>query len=315
MHSTVTVGERRPAAGLKPGLISTLALAVMLIITLGFAAPVTEAATTASASISKGRKNPDVKSKSVLVIDPADSEIVFERQADLVAPIASITKLMTSLVVLDAKLPLDEIIEVTKDDRSKNGKGAFSRITYGTKLSRGDLMRLALMSSENRAAHALGRNYPGGEAAFVRAMNAKAKALGMSRTRFVDSSGLSSDNVSTPRDLAKLVIAAGRNPIVREYSTSTSHTVKVGRQKLEFHNTNSLVRNSGWDIVVQKTGYISEAGECLVMQAVIDDRPVIMVLLNSFGKYTRVADARRIRQWMEARGTRRLASNGGRVNR
>jgi len=315
MHSTVTVGERRPAAGLKPALISTLALAVMLIITLGFAAPVTEAAATASASISKGRKNPDVKSKSVLVIDPADSEIVFERQADLVAPIASITKLMTSLVVLDAKLPLDEIIEVTKDDRSKNGKGAFSRITYGTKLSRGDLMRLALMSSENRAAHALGRNYPGGEAAFVRAMNAKAKALGMSRTRFVDSSGLSSDNVSTPRDLAKLVIAAGRNPIVREYSTSTSHTVKVGRQKLEFHNTNSLVRNSGWDIVVQKTGYISEAGECLVMQAVIDDRPVIMVLLNSFGKYTRVADARRIRQWMEARGTRRLASNGARVNR
>ena len=315
MHSTVTVGERRPAAGLKSGLISTLALAVMLIITLGFAAPVTEAATTASASISKGRKNPDVKSKSVLVIDPADSEIVFERQADLVAPIASITKLMTSLVVLDAKLPLDEIIEVTKDDRSKNGKGAFSRITYGTKLSRGDLMRLALMSSENRAAHALGRNYPGGEAAFVRAMNAKAKALGMSRTRFVDSSGLSSDNVSTPRDLAKLVIAAGRNPIVREYSTSTSHTVKVGRQKLEFHNTNSLVRNSGWDIVVQKTGYISEAGECLVMQAVIDDRPVIMVLLNSFGKYTRVADARRIRQWMESRGTRRLASNGARVNR
>lgn len=291
MHSSVRVGASRALAGL-------------IIAFLCFTASVTEAATPAS----KGRKNPDVRSKSVLVIDPADSSIVFERQADLVAPIASITKLMTSLVVLDAKLPLDEMLEVTKDDRSKNGKGAFSRLTYGTKLSRGDLMRLALMSSENRAAHALGRNYPGGEAAFVRAMNAKAKALGMTRSRFVDSSGLSSDNVSNPRDLAKLVTAAGRNPIIREYSTSARHTVKVGRQMLEFHNTNSLVRSSAWDITVQKTGYISEAGECLVMQAVIEQRPVIIVLLNSFGKYTRVADAKRIRQWMEARGTRRLAS-------
>jgi len=304
MHSTAMVGARRLAAGLISGLISTVVL-----LALCLTASVGEAATAAS----KARKNPnpDVRSKAVLVVDPANSSIVFERQADLVAPIASITKLMTSLVVLDAKLPLDEIIEVTKDDRSKNGKGAFSRLTYGTKLSRGDLMRLALMSSENRAAHALGRNYPGGETAFVRAMNAKAKALGMSRSHFVDSSGLSSDNVSTPRDLTKLVIAAGRNPVIREYSTSTSHTVKVGRQMLEFHNTNSLVRSSAWDIVVQKTGYISEAGECLVMQAMIEDRPVIIVLLNSFGKYTRVADAKRIRQWMESRGTRRLAKAGG----
>jgi serine-type D-Ala-D-Ala endopeptidase (penicillin-binding protein 7) len=314
MRSRVEVKfHRRWARVVATAVAMTIMAATGFMATVGDAAAATSKTSKAASTrapartANPARKNPDVKSKSVLVVDPADSSIVFEREADLVAPIASITKLMTSLVVLDAKLPLDEVIEVTKDDRSKNGKGAFSRLTYGTKLSRGDLMWLALMSSENRAAHALGRNYPGGEAAFVKAMNAKAKALGMTRTHFVDSSGLSSDNVSTPRDLTKLVIAAGRNPTIREYSTSPGHTVKVGRQMLEFHNTNSLVRSDAWDIIVQKTGYISEAGECLVMQAVIEDRPVIIVLLNSFGKYTRVADARRIRQWMEARGTRRVA--------
>jgi D-alanyl-D-alanine endopeptidase (penicillin-binding protein 7) len=242
---------------------------------------------------------PGLRSSSALILDAANSNVLYARNPDTPLPIASITKLMTSLVVLDAGLPLDEPIEVTKDDRSV-GKGAFSRLTYGAKLTRGDLMHLALMSSENRAAHALGRTYPGGIKVFVAAMNRKAKALGMTRSKFVDPAGLSSENMASPRDLARLVAAAAANPVIRSYSTDEEHTVKVGRQMLEFHNTNTLVKNPEWNIVVQKTGYISEAGQCLVMQAVIDKRNVVMVLLNSFGKYTRVADARRVRKWMES---------------
>jgi D-alanyl-D-alanine endopeptidase (penicillin-binding protein 7) len=243
---------------------------------------------------------PGLRSSSALVLDVThSSSVLYSRNPDTPLPIASITKLMTSLVVLDAGLPLDEPIEITKEDRSL-GKGAFSRLAYGSKLTRGELMHLALMSSENRAAHALGRSYPGGVPAFVRAMNAKARALGMTRTKFVDPAGLSSENIASPRDLAKLVAATAANPTIRSYSTDHTHEVKVGRQRLEFRNTNTLVANPTWNIVVQKTGYISEAGQCLVMQAVIDGRTVVMVLLNSFGKYTRVADARRIRKWMES---------------
>lgn len=255
---------------------------------------------------SSAARGPDVRSNAVLVMDRNDGAVVYSRKADQIAPIASITKLMTSLVVLDAKLPMDEIIEVSKDDAAHT-KGNFSRLAVGTKLTRADLMHLALMSSENRAAHALGRSFPGGEPAFVRAMNAKADLLGMTQSRFVDPSGLSSQNVSSAKDLAKLVIAASRSPSIREYSTSTGLEVKVGRQMLQFRNTNSLVRSPAWDITVQKTGFINEAGQCLVMQAQIDDRPVVIVLLNSYGKYTRVADAKRIRQWMEAQHTRSLA--------
>jgi len=257
----------------------------------------------------KGRNGPDVRSNAVLVIDRSDSSIVFARRADLVAPIASITKLMTALVVLDGRQPLEQLIEITPADRSR-GKGAFSRLAVGTRLSRGDLLRLALMSSENRAAHALGRSYPGGELAFVRAMNAKARALGMTQSRFTDPSGLSSDNVSSARDLATLVVAAGRSATIREYSTSRQHEVRIGRTMVEFRNTNSLVANTSWTITVQKTGYLSEAGRCLVMQTLIEERPVIIVLLNSFGKYTRVADAKRIRQWMESRHARSVARVG-----
>jgi D-alanyl-D-alanine endopeptidase (penicillin-binding protein 7) len=241
---------------------------------------------------------PGLRSNSALVLDVSHSSVLYSRNPDAPQPIASITKLMTSLVVADAGQPLDEVLEITKDDRSI-GKGAYSRLAYGTKLTRGDLMHLALMSSENRAAHALGRNYPGGLPAFVRAMNKKAAALGMTRSHFVDPAGLSSDNVASPRDLARLVAAAAENPTIRAYSTDHAHAVKVGRQMLEFRNTNTLVSNPTWNIIVQKTGYISEAGQCLVMQAVIEGRTVVMVLLNSFGKYTRVADARRIRRWME----------------
>jgi D-alanyl-D-alanine endopeptidase (penicillin-binding protein 7) len=249
---------------------------------------------------------PGLRSASALVIDETHSSVLYSRNADVAAPIASITKLLTALVVADAKLPLDERIQVTPDDRSLH-KGAFSRLAIGTTLTRGDLIHLALMASENRAAHALGRSFPGGEGVFVQAMNAKARSLGMTNSHFVDPAGLSSENRASPSDLAKLVIAASHDPTIREYSTDRSYAVAVGRRRVEFRNTNSLVGNPTWDIVVQKTGYISEAGKCLVMQAVIDDRTVVIVLLNSYGRYTRVADAVRIRRWMEAKLGERTA--------
>ncbi len=243
---------------------------------------------------------PALRSTSALVLDETHSSVLYARRADVSAPIASITKLMTALVVADAGLPLDEPIQLTTEDRIV-GKGAFSRLALGTTLTRGDLIHLALMSSENRAAHALGRNYPGGLPAFVRAMNAKARALGMTHAHFVDPAGLSSENVASAEDLSRLVVAASQDPIIREYSTDRDYAVPVGRRMLEFRNTNSLVSNPTWNIVVQKTGYISEAGRCLVMQAVIQGRTVVIVLLNSVGKRTRVADAVRIRRWMEAK--------------
>jgi len=252
---------------------------------------------------------PDVRSNTVLVLDRTDRSVIFSRRADVALPIASITKLMTALVVLDADQPMDEMLEVTAADKAV-GRGTFSRLAVGTKLSRSDLMCLALMSSENRAAHALGRSYPGGETVFVRTMNMKARTLGMKHTSFVDPSGLSSENVSTATDLSQLVIAASQNAAVREYSTCKSHEVKVGRKMLTFRNTNSLVSNAAWGITVQKTGYIEEAGRCLVMQANIEGRPIVFVLLDSFGKYTRTADAKRIRQWMETRGDTRTARGG-----
>jgi len=243
---------------------------------------------------------PALRSTAALVVDETHDSVLYARRADVPAPIASITKLMTALVIADAGLPLDEPIELTTEDRIV-GKGSHSRLLLGTTLTRGDLIHLALMSSENRAAHALGRNYPGGLPAFVAAMNAKAHALGMSNAHFVDPAGLSSDNVASAEDLSKLVMAASRNATIREYSTDRGYMVPVGRRKLEFRNTNALVSNPSWNIVVQKTGYISEAGRCLVMQTVIQDRTVVIVLLNSVGKNTRVADAVRIRRWMEAK--------------
>jgi serine-type D-Ala-D-Ala endopeptidase (penicillin-binding protein 7) len=247
---------------------------------------------------------PRLKSSSVLIVDQSDSSILFARHSDVAAPIASITKLMTALVVLDAKQPLDEPLTITQAERDLP-KGGISRLTIGTVLSRGDLMHLALMSSENRAAHALGTHYPGGMPAIVRAMNAKAAALGMASTHFVDPTGLSSENVASPEDLSKLVVAASRNSIIRDYSTDSRYTVRVHRHLVEFHNTDNLVANPAWNIIVQKTGYITEAGKCLVMEAVIEGRNVVIVLLDSFGKNTRVADAKRVKSWMEGTvGTR-----------
>jgi len=243
---------------------------------------------------------PELRSSSALVLDTTHQSVLYSRKAEMAAPIASITKLLTVLVVADAGQPLDEPIQLTTEDRIV-GKGASSRLVLGTTLTRGDLIHLALMSSENRAAHALGRNYPGGLPAFVQAMNAKARRLGMTSAHFVDPAGLSSDNVASAEDLSKLVIAASENPVIREYSTDPGYAVRVGRKMLEFRNTNALVNNPTWNIIVQKTGYITEAGRCLVMQAVIQGRTVVIVLLNSVGKNTRVADAVRIRRWMEAK--------------
>jgi serine-type D-Ala-D-Ala endopeptidase (penicillin-binding protein 7) len=244
--------------------------------------------------------DPGLKSAAAYVIDQSDSSVWYSHNATVASPIASITKLMTALVVADAHQPLDEMLEVSSEDRAI-GKGAASRLAVGTKLTRGDLLHLALMSSENRAAHALGRNYPGGVPAFVKAMNEKAKSLGMTSSHFVEPTGLSCENVASPQDLSRLVMAAAQNPTIRDFSTDTEHSVRVGRRMVEFRTTDALVRNPGWDIIVQKTGYITEAGRCLVMQAVIGGRNVVIVLLNSFGKYTRVADAVRMRKWIEAR--------------
>ena len=243
---------------------------------------------------------PDIRSNAALIMDETTREILYSKKANVASPIASITKLMTALVVLEAELPLDEKIELSKADRDDE-KGSYSRLAIGAKLSRGDLLQLALMSSENRAAHALGRTYPGGMTAFVKAMNVKAKALGMHSSRFVEPTGLSSKNVASPSDLSKLVIAASSHPVIREYSTQKHYDVAVGRQVLSFRNTNTLVSNPAWNVLVQKTGYISEAGQCLVMKAMIDGRSIVFVLLDSFGKYTRVADAKRVRTWMEAK--------------
>jgi len=243
--------------------------------------------------------DPALRSSAALVLDLTNSSVLYSRHSDVAAPIASITKLMTALVVMEAGQPLDELLAVTEDDRSF-GKGSFSRLSPGTQLSRGDLMHLALMASENRAAHALGRSYPGGIAACVIAMNAKAHELGMTTAHFVEPTGLSDENVASPEDLSKLVIAAAKVAEIREYSTDGDFTVHVGRHMVRYRNTDSLVSKSDWNIVVQKTGYIHEAGRCLVMQTVIEDRPVVIVLLNSYGKRTRVADARRVRRWVEA---------------
>jgi serine-type D-Ala-D-Ala endopeptidase (penicillin-binding protein 7) len=266
-------------------------------------------ATGAFAGESKSGAEPALRSAAALVVDAKSGEVIYERDAGQAVPIASLTKLMTALVVLDAQQPLDEVIEIKSADRWK-GKGAFSHIPVGAKLTRGDLLRLSLMASENLAAHALGRNYPGGLPAFVRTMNVKSKALGMTRTRFADANGLSNLNVSTARDLVKLVNAASRQAEIREFSTLRTHDVRMGKRMFTYRNTNLLIGRPEWTILVQKTGYTNDAGQCLVMQTIIDERVVDMVFLNSFGKLTRTAEARRIRKWMEAQATPTLAGAG-----
>ena len=239
----------------------------------------------------------DLKSSVALVLDQDTNEVLFSKNSKAVLPIASLTKLMTALVVTEAALPAEEMLTVTDDDVDTE-KGSRSRLRVGTQLARGEMLHLALMSSENRAAHVLGRQYPGGLAAFVVAMNAKAQQLGMTDTHYVEPTGLSSQNQSSARDLATLVKAAYSHPIIRELSTSPEYSVEIGARQLQFHNTNRLVTNPEWNIGLQKTGYITEAGRCLVMQAKLAGRQLIMVFLDSAGKYSRLGDAERVRHWI-----------------
>ncbi len=249
-----------------------------------------------------------VRSASVAVIDQSTGDVLYEKNADAVVPIASITKLMTAMVALDVQPDLNETLTITEADVDTI-KGTHSRLAVGTQLTREEMLRLALMSSENRAAAALSRHYPGGRAAFVAAMNAKAKMLGLTDTRFADPTGLTPENVSSARDLVKLVNAAHQYPLIREFTTTDEYQVVIRGRAQTFRNTNALVRKDDWNIGLSKTGFISEAGKCLVMQAWLANKPMIIVLLDSWGKLTRIADAQRIKRWVETT----LASKNGTV--
>jgi D-alanyl-D-alanine endopeptidase (penicillin-binding protein 7) len=245
-----------------------------------------------------GTEDPlDLKSSVALVLDQNTDEVLFSKNPTAVLPIASITKLMTAVVIVEGELPLDEKLVISTEDIDTE-KGSRSRLAVGTTLSREELLHLALMASENRAAHALGRTYPGGLPAFVAAMNQKARELGMLDTHYEEPTGLSSQNQSSAHDLAVLVKAAYGMPLIRDMSTSSEYRVSAGRRQLQYRNTNRLVNNPSWDIGLQKTGYIAEAGRCLVMQAQLAGRQLIMVFLDSAGKYSRLADAERVRRWL-----------------
>ncbi len=243
----------------------------------------------------------NLRSSSAMVVDQKSGRTLFAKNTDARMPIASITKLMTAMVVLDAQLPLDEKITIGAEcvDSLRN---THSRLKVGTTLTRGLALQLALMSSENRAASALGHAYPGGIQAFVAAMNNKADSLGMKHTHFVDSTGLNSDNASTAQDLVKMVNAAYGYSLIRDITTTASYDVAMrgGPRRVQFRNTNMLVSNKAWQIGVSKTGFINEAGHCLVMQANIANQPMVIVLLDSWGKLSRIADAQRIKKWMES---------------
>ena len=241
-----------------------------------------------------------LKSASALVLDQDTGLAILEKQAGAVVPIASLTKLMTAMVLLDAHLDPQEMLTITNDDKDQL-RHSRSRLPVGTHLPREQALMLALVASENRAAHALGRTFPGGLPVFVQAMNDKARELGLTGARFEDPTGLSSSNVATAWDLARILQAAYRYPEIRDFSTRPETSIQAGRRSIQFPNTNALVRNPRWSIGLSKTGYIEEAGRCLVMQAMLANRPVIVILLDSWGKYTRLGDANRIKQWMETK--------------
>ncbi|MFM8677860.1 MAG: serine hydrolase [Burkholderiaceae bacterium] len=248
-----------------------------------------------------------LNSSAVMVMDQASGEVLLEKNADAALPIASITKVMTAMVVLDAGQPLDESIVIAREDTQLE-KYSASRLKVGASFTRGELLHLALMSSENRAANALGRSYPGGLPAFVIAMNDKARALGMTSSTFVEPTGLSSGNVASPRDLAVLVNAAHHIPLIRDYSTDRDAVVRVGGRQQQFKNTNALTRDDNWDIGLSKTGFIRDAGKCLVMQARLDQRDVIIVLLDAEGSAKRLADAELIRRWLSIERDRQASA-------
>lgn len=251
------------------------------------------------AGLNQTRDPFDLKSNVALVLDQNNDQVLFEKNSNVALPIASITKMMTGLVVVEAQQDMNEVLTVTEDDVDRV-KFSSSRLKVGSQLTRANMLHIALMSSENRAASALGRNYPGGRPAFVEAMNAKARELGMLDTHYVDSNGLSKMNVASARDLARLAVAAYQQPLLRQYSTDPKAVVEANGHPMQFGNTNHLVANPTWEIGLQKTGFINEAGRCLMMQAVIEGRAVIMVFLDSKGKQSRTADAGRMRKWLEA---------------
>jgi D-alanyl-D-alanine endopeptidase (penicillin-binding protein 7) len=288
-------------------LASVLILGGALAWALSFNAAADEGEPAAATVAAEGSSGPDLKSSAVLVMEQNGGEVLYAKNVDAVVPIASITKLMTAMVVLDVRPNLNERITITTADFD-DIKGTRSRLKAGTTLTRGELLHLALMSSENRAAAALGRSYPGGKRAFVAAMNQKAAQLGMWHSRFVDGTGLSSENVSTAQDLAKLAAAAYEYPLIRQFTTHPDHKIRLKDGKmLAYRNSNGLIKNAEWTIGLSKTGYIREAGRCLVMQASIAAKPVIIVLLDSWGRLTRIGDANRIKQWMETHNTGRGA--------
>ncbi|MCX5850148.1 MAG: D-alanyl-D-alanine endopeptidase [Deltaproteobacteria bacterium] len=261
------------------------------------------------AKIDRATHNLVLRSASALVEDQKTGECLVQKQADAVVPIASITKLMTAMVVLDAKMNLQEPLTITSDDVDII-RHSHSRLPVNTSLSRENALLLALMSSENRAANALGRTYPGGLDAFVAAMNAKARSLGLTDTRFEDPTGILSGNVSSAHDLARMVDAAYQYNLIREYTTCKETSIQLGDRIRQFHNTNHLVRNPRWQIGLSKTGFIGDSGRCLVMQSQVAQRPVLIVLLDAQGKLTRYGDANRIKKWMEGSQTVRQKHRG-----
>tara|TARA_B110000977_G_scaffold35892_1_gene48008 strand:+ start:6866 stop:7885 length:1020 start_codon:yes stop_codon:yes gene_type:complete len=306
MLAVVTAGQHTQAA--EPGVVAKNYAGTTVKASSRFAGTKTSVVgATAVAAVSAANQSglePRVdplklKSSVALVIDQDTHEVLFSKNDEAILPIASLTKLMTGLIINDADLNMSEKIVITRADVDRI-KGSSSRLRLGTKLTRGQALHLSLMSSENRAAHALARTFPGGEVAFVANMNAKASLLGMTDTKYVEPTGLSSQNKSSARDLAILVSVAHDRPLLRELSTAESASVRSGRRRIEYRNSNSLVRSDDWNIGLQKTGYIREAGRCLVMQTSVAGRNLIMVFLDSKGKYTRVADARRARRWVEA---------------
>ena len=266
---------------------------------------------TASVKTLKQHLNPKglyLRSSTALIMDEAEGEVLYDKEVDKQMPIASVTKLMTAMVILDAKLDFNEKIRIKRKDRDRL-RGSKSRLSYGTILTRRDLIKIALMASENRATKALARTYPGGHKAFVKAMNEKAKVLHMTQTTFKDPSGLHSGNVSTAKDLVKLVSAASKYKLIRTMTSTGKSYVTDLRSgwKVEFFNTNRLVRRKNWDISLSKTGYIADSGHCLVMETKIANRPVIIVLLNSWGKLSKFGDSNRIKRWIQ-RAEKRVAS-------
>ncbi|WP_261830802.1 D-alanyl-D-alanine endopeptidase [Leminorella grimontii] len=290
-----------------------LTLLSLALLTSGFAMTAPPEAKSASSHAQPAQKTPAgpaLSSKSALVVDVKTRKVIYANNPDKVVPIASLTKLMTAMVVLDAKQPMSQVIPV-KINETKELRGVYSRVKVGSEITRKEMLLLALMSSENRAAASLAHNYPGGYRAFIKAMNAKAKSLGMKNTRYVEPTGLSEKNVSTARDLSRLILATQKYPMLSQLSTTQGKTVTFEHPAytLEFHNTNHLLRNGSWDIQLTKTGYTDEAGRCLTMRTTINHREMALIMLDAYGKYTHFADANRLRTWIETQKPLPIADN------